>query len=537
MIEDIEYLKNNCENDASIVYIDSSNRDRRYFPNPAEYTVDFEQPFKLVTGFDILDASIPTTMWNIDLYNGTLAITSVVLPNSFNEDVNAGETYFTEIENSVLFSRLFERGHISGSLNENFVYIVSDTWYSNLQQTILPSETLTPYFMFIRREIEDAAIKIAPKVIDESLYYIFIFNAVVYFVDKENTDLIEKIEKGDYYVYEITENVYNFVYFEEVNITEVVYESIGISDSFLARINNFYKQIDLGNYDITTLKTELNRIWNRSDIYFDSTTVPDRKQGIYKVRSGYYVVVNAKIGKLIKQLGFDTLPSIVENTKYAVKKTRNNYEVFGAIYNETSERFIVEAPGIVNLLGERYLILRCKEIEDHLLGSYGYMKYTPGLGVFKLAANYNDVTNLRFDFVNLVRKPFHPIGKLSKLSVRFETQDGELYDFKGINHQLLFVIRYLTPTQKMSFSKSLLNPNYDANYMRYMSNNKTIEYKEDSDDEQDFMTKTNQQHYKKEVEKYDYSTSGSDDDTDDSEVEFDFSRGKAPSIKGPLPLR
>jgi hypothetical protein len=183
----------------------------------------------------------------------------------------------------------------------------------------------------------------------------------------------------------------------------------------------------------------------------------------------------------------------------------------------------VKAPGIVNLLGDRYLIVRCKEIEDHLLGSYAYTKFSPGIGLFKLAANYNDVTHLRFDFVNLVRKPFHPIGKLSKLSIRFETQDGNLYDFKGINHQMLLVIKFLVPSQKKSLQKSVLNPNYNPNFIHYMSTSRAIENKEDSDEEQEFTARDYQEKYQRDMVKYDYSTSGSDSGTDDSEVDFDFS--------------
>jgi hypothetical protein len=202
-----------------------------------------------------------------------------------------------------------------------------------------------------------------------------------------------------------------------------------------------------------------------------------------------------------------------------------NTNVFAAISNSTyGSGYVIVAPGIVNLLGDRYVILRCPEIEDHLLGSYSYIKSTPGLGLFKLAAAQNDVTHLRFDFVNLVRKPFHPIGKLTKLTFKFQTQSGDLYDFKGVNHQIMFVIKFLVPSQKHTFYKSILNPNYDANFIKYMSTSRTIENKEDSDEEQDYTTKENIIRYKKEIQQYDYSSSDDEGGSDDSEVDFDFSK-------------
>lgn len=527
MIEDVEYLKANCDNDSTVVYIDSSDRDRRYFPTPAEYTISFNQPFKLITGFDVLDASIPTTMWNVDKFNGTLALTVANVPVA-EQNKELSKYYFDELRDVESFARLFERDHISNKLNENFVTVVTEQVYES--QNVSPSESLTPYFLYVRRVLPNTSIKLAPKNITIDSVHVFPYRSIRYYVELSNAEVYNIVIQDNFHLFRNTEDLYDLVYFEEVNVTEAVYNSILNTQNFLVHVQNYYKQISLGNYDITTLRTELNSVWNVQDIFFEATTLPDRKQGIYFLRSSGYLVINANIGRLIRQLGFDTLPTSEESTNYAMTSVGTNNKLFAGIFDEDTLSYIVTAAGIVNLLGNRYLILRCKEIEDHLLGSFGYMKHTPGIGLFKLASAYNDVTHLRFDFVNLVRKPFHPIGKLSKLSVRFETQEGDLYDFKGVNHQLLFVIKFLAPTQKVNFNKYILNPNYDANYMRYMSSNRTIEYKEDSDEEQEFNETKYKDQYKKDLQTYDYSTSGSDDqsdesdESDESEIEFDFSR-------------
>ncbi len=529
MIEDIEYLKDHCENDSTIIYIDSADRNRNYHPFPEEYTISFDQPFKLVTGFDVLDASIPTTMWNVDKYNGTLALTTCTVPTS-TIDKQLAKTYFDEIKGAVDFWPLFERAHITGSINENFIIIITSSYYST--QNIVESETTTPYFAFVRNVIENTGIKETPKNLDTSSYYVFSSRGKSYFIDYTETDIINILNDKNFDVQLNSNNLYDLIYFNKINIREVDYNSIKNTNNFVYNIKNFYKQISLGNYDITTLRTELNNIWGEyDDIGFDATSLPDRKQGIFLIRSSGYLVINASIGKLIKQIGFDTLPRIEDSSLYTPSYVGTNLQVFSGNYNTDTRNYSIQAPGIVNLLGYRYLILRCKEMEDHLLGSYAYINYTPGIGLFKLASSYNDVTHLRFDFVNLVRKPFHPIGKLSKLSFRFETQDGNLYDFKGVNHQMLFVIKFLTPTQKVSFNKGILNPNYNPNFMNYMSDNRTIEYKEDSDVEDDFANHEYDNKYKRELQQYDYSSSDSDsldendDKTDsDSEIDFDFSK-------------
>lgn len=523
MIEDVEYLKTNCDHDATVIYIDSADRDRRYFPNPEEYTVTFEQPFKLVIGFDILDASIPTTMWNVDRYNGSLAITTCSVPTStFNKKL--AEAYFDELRDCTNFHCLFERGHLLGLLNENFVVVITKQFFDS--QDISDATTKTPYFAYVRSVLSNTPIKQAPRNLDTNSYYTFNYRGVTYYVETTEVDLIDILKQNNFDIQLNSDNLYNLIYFEEHNVTEAIFTSITNAQNYVALVNNYYKIISLGNYDLTTLRTELNNLWGEfNDLNFEATSLPDRKQGIYLVRSSTYVVINAAIGKLIGQIGFDVLPVATESTSYKPLTIGENRKVYGGMFQNDSSTYTIQAPGIVNLLGYRYLILRCKEMEDHLLGSHAYVKYTPGIGLFKLASAYNDVTHLRFDFVNLVRKPFHPIGKLPKLSFRFETQDGDIYDFKGVNHQMLFVIKYLVPTQKVNFNKSILNPNYDPNFMGYMSNNKSIEYKEDSDNEEAFDTKRYDDMYKKEMANYDYSTSNSEaSDSDDSELEFDFSQ-------------
>lgn len=527
MIEDIEYLKKHCENDATIIYIDSSDRNRKHYPFPEEYTISFDQPFKNVIGFDILDASIPTTMWNVDKYNGTLALTTCTIPTAI-LDKQLAKVYYDEIKDTYSFQALFEREHISGTINENFIVVISNNYYTT--QNLTESEEISPYFAFVRNVIENTSVKEAPRNLDASSYYVFASRGKSFYVDNSESDLIDILNENNFDVQINSNNLYDIVYFRKLNIREADYISIKNTNNFVCNIKNYHKQISLGNYDITSLRSELNNVWGEyDDIAFDATTLPDRKQGIYILRSSGYIVINAAIGKLIKQIGFDTLPRVQDISLYTASSVGNNLEVFAGNYDTDARNYKIQAPGIVNLLGYRYLILRCKEMEDHLYGSYAYINYIPGIGLFKLASAYNDVTHLRFDFVNLIKKPFHPIGKLSKLSFSFETQDGNLYDFKGVNHQMLFVIKHLSPSQKTTFNKGILNPNYTPDFVQYMSNNRTIEYKEDSDNEDDFLSHTYDNKYKKELQYYDYSTSGSesndeDADSDDSEIEFDFSR-------------
>lgn len=50
-IDDVEYLKENSKKVSHIFYVDSKLRNKKAFPYPEEYTVEFAEPFRNVSGF------------------------------------------------------------------------------------------------------------------------------------------------------------------------------------------------------------------------------------------------------------------------------------------------------------------------------------------------------------------------------------------------------------------------------------------------------------------------------------------------------
>ena len=529
MIEDIDFLKGNSDIDSAVVYIDSTKRDRRFYPQAEEYTLSFDQPFRNVVGFEVLDASIPTTMWNVDKYNYTIAITKCSVPST-NINQSLASSYFNELCQVTDFFPLFERQHVVGDLVENFALVVDAETFDSLDLAVQISDTIaTPYFMFKRYVMTDTSVQVMPRNFSDSTFYTFTYHGIDYYVSTIDDPIILILQQNNFHVTINDNGNYDIIYFERYNIRDVDYNSIIAINAFILKIENFYKSIVQGNYDITTLKQTLNDAFTTAAISFTSSVQPDRKQGIYVISCPAYIVINANIGLLIKQLGFDTYPVESQSSLYKHITVGSNQLVFCSIYKSAYLNFSLKAPGIVNLSGYRYIIMRCKEIEDHLLGSNAYTQFSPGIGLFKLAAATADITHLRFDFVNLVRKPFHPIGKLSKLSVRFEVRDGLTYDFKGVNHQILFVLKFLVPKNHQRSTRSILNPNYNPDFIHYMSTSRNIEYKEDSDQEEEFKEEEYETKYKKDLQQYDYSSSDEegatgDDDEDDSEVEFDFSK-------------
>jgi hypothetical protein len=94
------------------------------------------------------------------------------------------------------------------------------------------------------------------------------------------------------------------------------------------------------------------------------------------------------------------------------------------------EYHTIIAPGTYNLIGERYIILRCPEIEENSFRSLAYSNHFLGLAMFRLGVN--GLSDNPVSHIKVPTREFHPIGKLSRLSFRFETINGNIYDFKVV---------------------------------------------------------------------------------------------------------
>lgn len=514
MIDDVTYLVENAEKDSQIIYVDSSLRNRLYYPNANEYTIEFDQPFKLVYGFDVLDAAVPVTMYNVDAYNNTLDFTVVAKNPSAIFDIDP-EYYFEEVSVCTNFINMYSR---EGS---TFIMVGEEANLSGYASSVTAPDP--NYAMFYRKVFENTEI-VAKTNQSPDVFFIFTFKSKKFCVPNTNVnqDLITTIQDSNFYLrWNDTTNRYDLVYFVQIIINQSVFAAIRTANAHIVSISNYSKALEIGNYDVLSIVNDLNDLLSTANIEVQPTTAVPKKQGKIKFSSPSLIILNGAKGGLIKSLGFDTSPTTVPSRNYKGWAIGNNIYNYGAIYNSATSRYDIDSPGLISLLGERFTVLRIKELEDHLYGSYSYMSMTPGIGMFKMAAAFGGVTNLRFDYTSVVRKPFHPIGKLSRLSIRFETASGRLYDFKGVNHQLMFNVKFYVPTQKIKFAGSLLNPNYDPNMMKYMANNKSIQYKEDSDDEEEFDEDQHYEMYKKELDKYDYSSSEGEKESDDSETDVD----------------
>ena len=176
---------------------------------------------------------------------------------------------------------------------------------------------------------------------------------------------------------------------------------------------------------------------------------------------------------------------------YLVKSTnlidvRNaRIEILGVLANDIDENIIYNSvmynttfdlvpPGIINMVTENYVTLRCPEIENHSRGSMDANDVSPGLALFTIDVRSGYAAN-KNEFFSVKYKEFHPIGKLARLHFRFERKsDGQLYDFKGVDLHFILSLKVLSPS-KLNFKDAKdmeypLNPNYNPDYQGFMQN-------------------------------------------------------------------
>jgi hypothetical protein len=407
-IEDVDYLYKNSIKESSIILVDSSNRDKSVYKKPNSYTLEFLQPFKFVYGVEILDSSVPRTMYIIDSNNDTLYF------------------YTTASEYEMkLDHRDYTLEDFISEINQKLGHTDNDPTIKTIQaySVSIPASDVSKIFFSNSETGEDDS----PAT---KKFYILAF--------KSN-----------------------------------MRETIGLDENTISNSLD-YDQITDGEVETISSSSSSNSTYTNEQI----------KNGTFKS------------GKS--------------------KGDHDKYEIAGTYTDKQS----LQMPGLVNLLGDRYIKLRSDTIEQHLHSSVSASVNPIGLGLFKLGVS--GYVDSRFDFINVKYREFHPIGKLASIDFRFETLDGNLYDFKGVNHNFLLNIKFLTPIQQRDKVDYVINPNYNPNLLEY----KKLQYeKYDSDEDIENTTADFKNTFLKNEKKYDYSSdedlqyvsNESDDDDEDDE--------------------
>lgn len=336
---------------------------------------------------------------------------------------------------------------------------------------------------------------------------------------------------NNYYIilpsYHYISNI-NYYYAKDILNMNVINDYQKILDLFFEL---FIIEIPIGNYTLNKLIVKLNTIFrekinsvilnrkiedvNKNTILIDidnfelelqcsGNTIPADIQNILKFEGNRNIIFDMNKSTLNKTLGFYSKVSdnleFINNYSYLNINKINIYEKFyHSIKIINSNKYRIIAPGIVYLIGSEYIILKCPEIEEHLYGSLSYTKNTIGLA--KIRVSNWGLNEESTSYLKLKLREFHPIGKLSKITLLFENSEGNLYDFRGVNHNIVFAVHYYSAKQKQKFEKSIINPEYKINFMDYKYSQEEKEEESDIEDDEN-NSLINIEDYKKMEKKY-----------------------------------
>lgn len=501
-MEDVAYMRKMGIEEAYLLLVDSSQRDKRYDKHPNQYEVVFTTPFRNVVGIDIVAASIPRTQYVIEDNANTLTYklegdptwTTVTLPTgdyAITTLVTAMNAKFAAI-NSPL----------------NIQAVSSPATIKSKVQLYCP----TPFSINMSLSSMRRALGFNEPPVAE-LAATGAYDMPTNYVDTDSDVFVSnlKLTTGTGQV-----PCFSGPQASEGNSTVPLTSSRFVRQQFTATAGGQPSAVALyadiqGVLPANDSKLNFVIVDLQNTVYATGTIpVPNPVQaGLPAYFSDAVVPFNSMVSNTVYYLIlYDAdIPGDGSNNSYVLYSTQlltaNDVNTVslgtGSSYNNatwtpysitaddmcmgvqvTPNQYQITSPGLYDLTGERYVNIRCSQIEDHMFGARAYEKHNVGMAKIDLGVfGYSDS---RFDFASLPPRRFHPIAKLNRLTFRFERPDGTLYNFYGVDHTMVLSVRYLvTDEAKTGLEKlRILNPHYDPNLQNYMAS-RTMTYHDDED--------------------------------------------------------
>lgn len=417
-----------------VLFVDSA----RASGSNHKLVLDFEDPFTMVVGFEILDASIPNVMYSVEASNNMFSMVFSETPGLLSGANSAhiveymcGFEHQEALENSAVATRV--------------VFVTPAT-----SANVSPLRPLPPNSVY--------------------MMVTHVQGVTVSHTKNSNNDLLvgdRYFVTSDDYI-DITASPASFV----VNPTtmtlhkfDVVADPTNASAHVVCDLSRMDIYAEHGNYSICALCHHMNALMGaatsrnaflpRTNVSAASCTGEFERTSKMMVQSDKPFLVNLLSTTMHKQTGFVNVAAGC-TSKVVLRVNREMPLSFQC----TDGMWRMPSPGVCDLTGERYIILRCPELEN-FNGSTFKTRTFDGVAIFKMVAGPNSISELRFDYHNLRQTLLHPIGKIGRLTFRFECGDGRPYDFKGVDYQFLACVKTLGAPRIQRFEKSILNPYYD----------------------------------------------------------------------------
>lgn len=472
-IEDLDYLYQNSVKENIIILVDSAKRNREYWLEPNEFQIDFVDPFKYVYGVEILDLNIPRTVYGVDADNNTLVM-YVMLPSGVYEK----QTIVLESRDYTISELIENINADMGELNNAITCKISmDSAVDENRKSILEfgSTSAYPFYIDIRESTMGSTL---------------------------GFDSVSQSNYTDQYAHLPSTSVFKFGNVDAMDSRGV---QLDIRNKYLFGAKSISSTPYTRTLDISPLPGNLPYAFSATvtdDVLPDEHFITRIELGPNTVKTirlvatdntedtiEYVITLERSGDSSVFELDLNN-PSHIFYAPYVNKTSTNSWCIqtdtqltYATITMMSINEIKLISPGIVTLLGDRFVTIHCDEIENHLKGSMMFNTYSPGLALVNLGVlGYSQTRN---DFYSVNYKEFHPIGKLTNLKFSVRNPLGKLYNFRNVNWHMLICVKFFVPKQKKLFTKSTLNPNYDLDYVQYQIAKDGIRTKELQDDSEE----------------------------------------------------
>lgn len=518
--EDVDFLKNNSTEESYIFYSDSRNRNKNLYPNSEKYRIDFTSPFQNVFAFDVLDASIPRTQYAVDTHNNSLVVGFGLTYQQNAEKLVTVEpkdytlAYLLEALNEAFLSNGINIRVVPYSepaeLTNRIVFRSNNTFYINLLESTMnevlgfdqmPTESSYKEYTVTKNDsthtIHSILFEANPGFasggvqsnniqfdtfeayssrllsVDDSLEIEFTDTITLMqdiFISPENDGIYEDLTSICIYLAEpLPLNVTK----PEISVT-LILDNQTVDNSYEKMA--FHHNAETVSYDfdkilVTIPDADTKRLVPGNYILLlrfkstksDGGASQTLKFNVSPINGGLFQK-NTTGGSATQDI-FSDDTTLIDG--YSLVEDFSLIEGMLMITIEAREHYVYTLipKGITNLTGDQYCVLRCPEIEQHMHRNKGFESFTMGIAKFNLRTLGYD--NTRFDFASIPMRKFHPIGKLPSITLEFYGPTGTLYNFRGVNHSITFVLRYYIPTIQ-TFNKYILNPDYNPDFFKYI---------------------------------------------------------------------
>ncbi len=436
--------------DNHMLFVDSSKRDLSKHPNSADISLEFADPFSMVVGFEILDASIPNVMFSTD---ATCNAFSLLIAEERRFLVDSEHAHRVSMACSRNMAPLRPQTNFAHSTLVSFVFSAGPHLHDSAH---VPTGPLSATDRVIVHERLVHGATVSTRDGDDQGFVSLDGHYFVRFDDWDSPDAVEFLSSTS------RENAFavRVANGGAMQLLRVSDGSMCTDCASRVQEETSYHRVDVhaepGNYSTQTMCCHLRDLLEPFgvDVGPAATCGSFDKCSKLMLRSERPFLVNMLGTTMARQTGF---ANVALGAKPQIAVGGTAMPLADLMPNND---WCVRSPGVCDNTGERYLVLRCPELENN--GSAFKTKTYDGVAIFKMAAGPNCISDLRFDYKNVQPALLHPIGRVSRLSFRFERSDGRTCDFQGVDFQFLACVRTVATPRIESFGmRSSLNPNYE----------------------------------------------------------------------------